>query len=499
MVRAPARKSVETSLDAAGTSARATRFMRRHAPLVAVIGFAFLAYANSLAAPFLFDNAAVILRDTRVHAVTPEHLQRILGETYWEGSPDVLYRPLTTLTYLFNFAVLGNGENPAGYHWFNFILHAVNIGLVYALGLALFEQIPAALVLSALWGLHPVLTESVTNIVGRADMLAAFGVLAATLCYRMALRSSGARYAAWVAGVAAAVTVGIFSKESAIVAVAVMALYDAAFERAASWRQRLPAYCAAAVPCVAYFAARALVLARVPYVPPAFTDNPLTGAGFWTARMTAVKVIGAYFRLLLWPAPLSFDYSYNAIKLFTWVDWSAILALVVCVAAVVLAVVSWRRRKPVFFSIAFFFIALSPVSNLVILTGAIMGERFLYLPSIGFMAAAVCALLALEPQRRRAAQVALSVILIVYAVADLGSKRRLAGPAAVLAQCRRSGSRQLQGAHGRGVQPGDGHAGRLGSCPSRRGCGARDSRRSAGYRKRGKRVLRRGNVLPDAG
>jgi len=36
------------------------------------------------------------------------------------------------------------------------------------------------------------------------------------------------------------------------------------------------------------------------------------------------------------------------------------------------------------FFVAFFFATLAPTSNLVILIGAIMAERFLYLPSIGF-------------------------------------------------------------------------------------------------------------------
>ena len=400
----------------------------KHAlPLAAIIAFTFLAYSNSLNALFLFDNAPAILKDTRIHSVTAEHLHRILAETYWEGSPDILYRPLTTLSYLFNYAVLGNATNPAGYHWFNLILHAANIALVYALGLAIFGWIPAALLLSAVWGLHPVLTESVTNIVGRADMLAAFGVLAATLCYRMALRSSGARYAAWIAAIGLAITVGIFSKESAIVVVAVMALYEFTFEREISWQSRIPAYAAAAIPCLAYFYLRAQVIASVPYVPPLFVDNPLTGAGFWTARMTAVKVIGEYFRLLLWPASLSFDYSYNAIPLFgwslsKWADWQAVLALIACIAAVVAAAVSWRRHKAVCFSLAFFFIALSPVSNLLILVGSVMGERFLYLPSVGFVAAVAGALLALRARlpagqfaHRRAAGVALSVILIAFA------------------------------------------------------------------------------------
>ena len=108
------------------------------------------------------------------------------------------------------------------------------------------------------------------------------------------------------------------------------------------------------------------------------------GAGFWTARLTAVKVIGKYLWLLLWPSRLSCDYSYNQIPLFTWGDWKALAAVAACVALAAVAIVCYRRSKPVFFFIAFFFAALAPTSNLAILIGTIMAERFLYLPSIGF-------------------------------------------------------------------------------------------------------------------
>lgn len=391
--------------------------------LAAIIGFTFFTYSNSFHALLLFDNDQVILKDTRVQAVTSDNIRRILTHAYWEANPTGLYRPLTTLSYLFNFAILGDGPNPAGYHWFNFILHAVNIGLVYLLGLAIFEQAPAALLLSAIWGLHPLQTEAVTNVVGRADMLAAFGVLAALLCYRQALRSSGWRYGAWLAALVLAVTTGVFSKESAVVVVGVIALYDFTFVRGVSWRSRFPGYIATAVPCLVYLYVRALVIASAPYEQVPFTDNPLVGAGFWTARMTAAKVLGGYLRLLVLPTPLSFDYSYNAIPLFgwklnDWEDWKAILALIACSGAAVAAIVSLRRNKLVFFSIAFFFVTLSPASNLLILIGSIMGERFLYLPSVGFAAVLVWAFgrfFTGQPKYRKAAAVVLGVILIAFA------------------------------------------------------------------------------------
>ena len=47
------------------------------------------------------------------------------------------------------------------------------------------------------------LTESVTNIVGRADLLAAFGVLAALMCHIKAASAAGQQKLGWFAGIAA--------------------------------------------------------------------------------------------------------------------------------------------------------------------------------------------------------------------------------------------------------------------------------------------------------
>jgi tetratricopeptide (TPR) repeat protein len=449
---------------------------RRHAlPMLALWAFALLAYSNSFRAGFVFDNERAILRDSRVHAATSENLHLILNQEYWyKSTVSLLYRPLTTFSYLLNYAIFGNGPDPAGYHWVNFALHAVNIALVYLLGLLLFQETKPkehlALALAAVWAVHPVLTESVTNIVGRADLLAGFGVLAGLLCHAKGAVAAGRRRVAWLAGLMAAATIGMFSKESAVVLLAVMAIYDFTVGRGgaprrpagvrkpevparqargpnatysfqnlesgkncgaglqgyplgpAGWEPgrivckqndqrrlktgaqdailphnpgmvsgmpksmwhwaRVPAphpYIAAAVPVAIFLYVRSRVLAGLAVAPVAFTDNPLVGAGFWTARLTAVKVIGKYLWLLVWPRNLSCDYSYNQIPVA-----GSFAALAVCAAAAAAAILCYRRHKAVCFFIAFFFAALAPTSNLVIFIGSVMAERFLYLPSVGF-------------------------------------------------------------------------------------------------------------------
>jgi protein O-mannosyl-transferase len=263
-----------------------------------------------------------------------------------------------------------------------------------------------ALALAALWGLHPLLTESVTNVVGRADLLAAFGVLAGLLCHARAAGLRGRRKLVWLAALAAAQAVGIFAKENAVVLPGVMLLLDLAWWKRATWRMRLPGYLAAALPLAVYFLLRSRLHASMAI---AFTDNPLVAAGFWTARITALKVIGSYIGLFLWPATLSADYSYNCVPVLAWPPAfreaaKVFLALAACLA---LGLVAARRtRKPLFLFGLFFFLTLSPVSNLIVLVGNIKAERFLYLPSIclaGCLVAAAAALVRRLNWKRTAA------------------------------------------------------------------------------------------------
>jgi protein O-mannosyl-transferase len=358
--------------------------------LTALWAAAFAVYSNSFQADLVFDSQRAILGDSRIQAVTSENTRRIWNEDYWSRTgSSALYRPFSTFSYLFNYSILGNGSRAAGYHWVNFVLHAANVGLVYLLGLLIFEAAGPAFALAALWGLHPVLTESVTNVAGRPDLLGAFGVLAGFLCYVRSAGAAGPRRAAWLAALAAAAAIGVFSKESGIVLVAVMVVYGITFPHRLSWRARAGGYLAMSLPVLVFMVTRSRVLAQVSSMVISFCDNPLLGSGFWTARITAVKVLGKYLWLLLWPAQLSSDYSYNQVPVFGWgaggwEDAKTVLAVLVWIAIGIAALAGLRRAKPIFFFAAFFLATLAPVSNLVILIGSIMAERFLYLPSVGF-------------------------------------------------------------------------------------------------------------------
>jgi protein O-mannosyl-transferase len=395
MGRKNRRRPVNAVPPMAAVKQRRKSSLLKHLIICAALGvLTFLAYSDSFHAGFVHDNRYIILADSRVHQASSENINSILEHSYWWPNFETgLYRPVTTLSYLLNYALLDNADRPEGYHWINFLLHFANVLLVYLLALRFLRKIPPAVLAAALWAVHPVLTESVTNIVGRADLLAAMAVLSGFLMYLKSTDSQSWRRYAWLAGVMAVTTIGVFSKESAVAILGVIVLYEVTW-----WDQRkqlrgLILGCAAiAPPLLVMWYVRAMVFAASSQ--PAqfpFVDNPLMGASFLTARLTAFGVMARYLWRLVMPVTLSTDYSYAQIPLasgsgWDWISWIVVLAVVIAVAS------QFRRNRLIFFFGAFAFVSFFPTSNLLLRIGTIMAERLMYLPAVGFVVCVVAIL-----------------------------------------------------------------------------------------------------------
>ncbi len=349
-----------------------------------------LAYANSFGSGFVLDNRGILLEDPRIRAATSENLALILQHTYWwPYGESGLYRPFTTLTYLFNYVILGNTNHPAGYHWINFFLHAGNVLLVYFVARRLVHEFRLAMWIAAVWAVHPVLTESVTNMVGRADLLSAMALLSGFLIYLRSSEAQGWRRWAWLTGLLVVTLIGVFSKESAAAILGVIVLYELAWWKQHRQVRALMAGCVTVMLALAVMAyARRLVFGSLPLTQFPYWDNPQVDASFWTARLTALKVMAKCLGLLVWPAHLSCDYSYAQIPLATGavLDWLAWLAVA---AAAFLMALMFRWNRPLFFLACVGFAVFLPSSNLLFPVGTIMAERALYVPAIALAAALV--------------------------------------------------------------------------------------------------------------
>jgi tetratricopeptide (TPR) repeat protein len=438
-----------------------------------------LAYANSFKSGWVLDNLYIIKYDPRTKATSWEDQvtaagtnqagvkQIFLQDYWWPKGISGLYRPITSFTYWLNWTVIGKygnnpPENPVGFHWVNLALHWGNALLVYFLTLRLTQRFWVAALTAGIFATHPIATESVTNIIGRADLLAAMSVLVGTLLYIRAADTPGWRKIPWLITIMLVYALGVFCKESAFVLPAVLICYDFTYRwfRHADWEARIGTilysllnYLVLLPPLVAFFWVRYWIFFNSTPPEEPFLDNPIRHPALrfffpghqtfneWVlGRLTAIKVAGKLLWLMVWPVTLSSDYSYNEVPLVNWHmgQWQNFESLVALLALlVILGVAIWnfRHNKAVFFFISLYFINYTPTSNFILNIGSIMAERFMYLPLIAFSAVLVISVDALlrkylhhpmddpnevrtrhAPASVRWPQLVLSVLILLYAV-----------------------------------------------------------------------------------
>lgn len=357
-------------------------------------------YWVALGGDLVFDSRAVIGDDIRLREFSWGNFWLIWTEGYWwPTSVDSLFRPLTTMSYWVNYSLMGFGENGTGYKVVNLGLHAMNAVLVAWLARqwGLVERY--AWLAAAGFALHPVTVEAVINIVGRADLLAGFFVLAG---YGAAMRYGETGKRGWLLALGGCGLLAVLAKESGIVLAGLIFIRPVVGllrkgEGVGRWEEEgrvVAKSLMALAPAIAFtMAVRLHFGVYGSGAGEVFLDNPLTGAGAWGARVTALAVVWAGLVDWVWPTGWMPDYSFPAIPVWGLnatageAGWMVLKAL--GVVAVFGGTLWGARRAPAVTAAALFFaVTLSPVSNLLILIGSIRADRFLYLPSVGLALAA---------------------------------------------------------------------------------------------------------------
>ena len=402
--------------------------------------------AGTLGNAFVFDDHQLLGGNAPVIR-GEQPLSSAFTYRYWgiadEASPNELYRPITILSLAVNARLLG-GE-PAAFHAVNILLHSLNALLVYFLIRKLFDRPVLSLLTGLLFAVHPIATEAVASVAGRADLLATFFMLAASLLALAACR----RRAKWILigglGLALATFMGALSKESVFAAPLVTAAVLGSDSRRhqghrGEYRQYLAtAGTLAGIQIFVLLMVMVLRFGILGYVyhsePPsnpstaylAFVNNPIQFAEPVARVLTALRVAVMGAGLMVFPLNLSADYSYDALPVTSGMPGAADIGAVVFLVVYLGVVLFSARRFPVaMFALSWSALTYLIVSNLLFPIGTIFGERLLYLPSIGFalLLAAGIARLAGATPRRRGAAAALGVILLALYGARFSARCR---------------------------------------------------------------------------
>lgn len=347
-------------------------------------------YFNTLKAEFTLDDVPIVQENALITDLG--NLPKFFTTNYWGENPKnpdkSLYRPLTVLSYALNYAI--HGLEPAGYHLVNMLLHAAVSLLLYLLVLRLIDDVLTALIAGILFAVHPVHTEVVAGIVGRAEIMALLGTLTCCLAYDRATRATGQPgrrpHAAWMVLAVAGYAFGIFSKEIGIVAPAVILLWEIVLPQKRSLLRARPA-------AIVMFAGFAIVVTcflilRAGAVRSVSQNVGFVGVGPLDRIWTALRVCLEYVGLLLMPVRLSADYWVTDVPIARGITEPGVLgAIAVLLLMLITAAWSWRRCPAIAVGITFFLVSLFPVSNIPRPIGVMKAERLLYTPSAGLLLA----------------------------------------------------------------------------------------------------------------
>lgn len=323
---------------------------------------------------FHFDDRPTILANP--------HLDR------WEtfvGHLDHMVRPVLYATFFVDRRLFDT--SPAGYHLLNLLLHLGSGALVYRILMqAVTEETRIVPVWTALLFLiHPIQTETVTYISGRASGLMAFWYLLALFLYIKASEDTSGRILRrrYQAGALFSFILSMASKEPAVTFPLALLLWDTAVRRLRGAELR-----AAVLSGHAPFWLAVLVAGLLAWLHPRYTDLAqfsLQIRPLWENALSELHAAGSALLLYIRPGQLNFDHDLPLFHALS--QWPLPLELGLWGAAVLTAFLV-RGRLPLFsFGIAWFILQLLPTG--LIPRNDLLSERNLYLASFGILLAAV--------------------------------------------------------------------------------------------------------------
>jgi tetratricopeptide (TPR) repeat protein len=356
-----------------------------------VAALAVIPYVNTVRNGFVLDDVSIVAENPMIRDLG--NVGAMVRTNYWATTgrdasviDPGLYRPLSILSYAVDYRIWS--LEPFGYHLTNVLLHAAASVVVLLLAFQTLGSPVAATVAAACFAVHPMHTEAVSSIVGRAEVLATLFFLLAFR--RLRLRTSSTSIPSgrtWFGVVFGAVLylLGLLSKETAVTLPAVLAADDWLQRRDLRENSNAPARGVVLARYAALGAALSiyLLLRQTAVTEPAKQWPGFVGVSLWHRMLTASRVLAEYLGLFVFPRTLSADYWKSDVPIATSVlNGPVLFSLALWVA---IAAIAWklRRERALVLGLAWFFITIAPASNVFFASGIGKAERILYLPSVG--------------------------------------------------------------------------------------------------------------------
>jgi hypothetical protein len=373
----------------------------RLAVVVAVL-LAGLLYVSTLDNPFVYDDRRLVVENRSLRP--PLNLAAILLHE--------VTRPAVNLSYAIDRTLWGLA--PFGFHFANVLLHMLNVGLLFVFCRRATGRRLAAFIAASLFAVHPLMSQAVGYVSGRAELLCTtFFLLALLAAWRWMLGGRGR----WLAATFGLWVLALASKETAVMFVVVLAFDRLLLPGSAPDRRRRLLWMHAPI---LGFAAFVVTIRIIVF---AFVEHPGEVHTDWRFIPLEVDVARRYLGLLFTPGGQTIFHELAPVS--GWLDPRVLggLGLIGLLGAI-----AWgmRRVEPmVTLGILWFLIALVPPAALVMMDRAEpMAEQRAYLASCGLFMAFATLIARLEALRNwnarpRAKFVYRFVVIAVLAILSM--------------------------------------------------------------------------------
>ncbi len=390
---------------------------KTQAVILGVLALVF--YFNSFFNEYAHDDGIVIVKNEYVQegfAGIPKILSRDAYDSYYRQLNTVnqlsggRYRPLSIVTFAIEQQFLGatsedkidsilkqnisygmqSGQEHKMIsdmhvrHIFNVLWYILSvIVLLYFLRYIVFASSPImAFVAALIFTIHPIHTEVVANVKSRDEIMSLL-FMCLTFIFAFKYEENKKDKRMLIAGMVS-YFLAFLSKEYAITLLVLLPLALYTFRKYTIQKSIM-----AFIPYVAVIGI--YVAIRLQIVGPAgenadteVLNNPYLFASPVEKLATEISTSLNYLKLLIFPHPLSADYSYASISYKSFSDISVWLSIIVHAGLVAAMIYLFNKRSVICFAIAFYFLHLLLICNIVFDIGATMGERLIYHSSVGF-------------------------------------------------------------------------------------------------------------------
>ncbi|MEO8149036.1 MAG: tetratricopeptide repeat protein [Bacteroidia bacterium] len=349
--------------------------------IVAAVGA--VIYLQTLSFDFALDDYSAIVENRQTKQGTAAFFE-IFKSSYRFGytiQGDELYRPLSKAV----FAVIWqfSPENAFPGHLLNLLFYALTGFLLFTtLCRYLKNNIYVPFIASLLFIAHPIHSEVVANIKSLDEIFAFFFFILSLNFVHRYLEENKMRD---MVIACCSFFLSLLSKESSITFILIFPLFIYFFTDF-EFSKNIKTSLTILIPAIIFLIIRQQVLKGNNAGPPAVADNSLmeVAGNFGAQRATAVMIMGMYLKLLVFPHPLVFDYSFNEIPNVTLSDWKFLLSFAIYLTVGIYAVMTFKKKNLLAFAALYFFITASVSSNILLIIGTNMAERLMYAPSFGF-------------------------------------------------------------------------------------------------------------------